>query len=65
MTAVQGHTFTISQNSEIIRDNTNAILGTVRQIEINTQHLIRMDNDIHSLQTTISDFQIQGIRIRQ
>lgn len=63
-TTIQGHTFTISENSNIIRDNTTAILGSVRQIEMNTQHLIRIDNDIHTLQITISDLSSQGVRLR-
>ena len=63
-TTIQGHTFNISENSNIIRDNTTAILGSVRQIEMNTQHLIRIDNDIHTLQITISDLSSQGVRLR-
>lgn len=63
-TTIQGHTFTISENSNIIRDNTNAILGSVRQIEVYTQHLVRIDNDIHTLQITISDLSSQGVRLR-
>ncbi len=63
-TTIQGHTFTISENSNIIRDNTNAILGSVRQIEVYTQHLVRIDNDIHTLQITVSDLSSQGVRLR-
>lgn len=63
-TTIQGHTFNISENSNIIRDNTNAILGSVRQIEVYTQHLVRIDNDIHTLQITVSDLSSQGVRLR-
>lgn len=65
LTTVTVHTFNISENSNIIRDNTNAILGSVRQIEVYTQHLVRMDNDIHNMQIAIGDIQLQGVKIRQ
>lgn len=60
-TTIQGHTFNISENSNIIRDNTNAILGSVRQIEIYTERLVRIDNDIHNLKDTI---EMRGVKIR-
>lgn len=61
LTTVTVHTFNISENSNIIRDNTNAILGSVRQIEIYTERLVRMDNDIHNLKDTI---EMRGVKIR-
>ena len=65
MTAVQGHTFNLSENSNIIRDNIIAINGSVHQIEIHTQHLIRMDNDIHNLKASFDTIiNSNGIRIR-
>lgn len=65
MTAVQGHTFIISENSNIIRDNTNAILGSVRHIEFYTQHLVRIDDDLHRLHSSLeSIITINGIKIR-
>lgn len=60
-TGIHGHTFNISENSNIIRDNTNAILGSVRQIEIYTERLVRIDNDIHNLKDTI---EMRGVKIR-
>lgn len=65
MTAVQGHTFLINENTQIIRDNVTAIMGSVQRIEDYTQHLIRMDNDLHSLRSTIEGIASpSGIRIR-
>ncbi len=61
MTAVQGHTFIISENSNIIRDNTNAILGSVQRIEYNTEELHSLRRDLHGLKDTI---EIQGVRLR-
>lgn len=60
-TGIHGHTFNISENSNIIRDNTNAILGSVRQIEIYTERLVRIDNDLHNLKDTI---EMRGVKIR-
>lgn len=78
VTSIQGHTFIISENSSvirdcstsirdnsnIIRDNVSAILGSVRQIETNTAHLNRIDNDIHNIQVVITGIETQGLRLR-
>ncbi len=64
LTTVTVHTFNISENSNIIRDNTNAILGSVRQIEIYTERLVRMDNDLHNMRIVVNDIQLQGVKIR-
>ena len=58
MTAVQGHTFSINENTMIIRDNVAAILGCVRRIERNTEELT-------TIRATINDIQTHGVRIRQ
>ena len=63
-TAIQGHTFLISENTQIIRDNVSAIMGSVQRIETYTQHLVRMDNDLHSLQVTLNGIQSRGVSIR-
>lgn len=47
----------ISDNSDIIRDNTTAILGSVLRIESNTDELT-------SIRSTLDDMQTQGIRVR-
>lgn len=58
MTAVQGHTFNISENSNVIRSTIEAIYGCVQRIEYNTERL-------HSIKSSIDDIQIHGVRIRQ
>lgn len=58
MTAVQGHTFSINENTMIIRDNVTAILGVVMRIERNTEAL-------STIMRTINDIQTQGVRIRR
>ena len=65
LTAVQGHTFDIRENTNIMRDMVVSINGSVHQIEIHTQHLIRMDNDIHNLKASFDTIiNSNGIRIR-
>ena len=61
MTAVQGHTFNISENSNIIRDNIAAINGNVILIRDYTQHLVRMDDDLRSMKNTLQD--VVSVRI--
>lgn len=57
LTTVTVHTFNISENSNIIRDNVAAILGSVQRIEYNTEEL-------HTIRTAISDIQMQGVKIK-
>ena len=64
LTAIQGHTFNISANSSIIRENVAAINTNVRAIRDNTEHLVRIDNDIHSLYRAFSDMQSSGLKIK-
>lgn len=64
VTAIQGHTFNIAANTSIIRENTNAMLGSVRMIEQYTQHLIRIDNDIHALGRAFNTLQTEGVKIK-
>lgn len=57
MTDVQGHTFHLSENSDIMRDTIIAIFGSVQRIENNTEEL-------HTIRVAINDIQTQGVRIR-
>ncbi len=57
MTAVQGHTFNISENSNIIRDTVVSILGSVQRIERNTEEL-------YTIKTTLNDIKSQGVKIK-
>ena len=57
MTAVQGHTFNISENSNIIRDTIVSILGSVLRIEQNTEVL-------HAIKQYISEIKSQGVKIK-
>lgn len=46
MTAIQGHTFNLSSNSDIMRDNVQAMLSTVQGIKIDTAYLQGMASDL-------------------
>ena len=75
MTAVQGHTFSISQNTEILVGTTAAILRSVMGIEANTDPLpdsLRaiesgmetVEQGIRSVRETVSDIALKGVKIR-
>ena len=63
MTAVQGHTFNISENSNVIRDNIAAINGNVNLIREYTQHLVRMDDDLRAMKNSVQSV-ITGNAVR-
>jgi len=67
MTAVQGHTFTISENSKILVANSNRILEHLAGIEDNTKSLSRLENmetDLQSVKATVNDIALKGIKIK-
>lgn len=51
ITAIQGHTYNIWQNSDILVDVTNDILIQVSQINSNTQRLSSIENTLNSMAT--------------
>lgn len=53
ITSIQGHTFNISENSNIIRDNIAAINGNVAMIRDYTSHLVRMDEDMRDMKNNV------------
>ena len=54
VTVMKEHTLNISENSNLIRDNVAAI----------TSCLLRVETAINTIKTTLSDMQLQGVRIR-
>jgi len=68
MTAVQGHTFSISENTKILVSNTAAILRSVMGIERNTNdlpsRLSSMESDLSSVKRTVNDIALKGIKIK-
>lgn len=61
VTDIRAHTNIISENSNLIRDNVAAILGSVLRIEANTDV---MTPTINAIKTALDDMQLHGVRIR-
>lgn len=64
MTAVQGHTFSIAENTKLLVANTGAILESVVAIESHTQRLASVEANIKTVKDTINDIALKGIKIR-
>lgn len=68
MTAVQGHTFSISENTKTILATTQAILRSVMNIETETNgfgaRLERMERNIGEMNNTLDDIATKGIRLK-
>lgn len=64
LTNINGHTFNLSENSNIIRDilrdNISAINGNIGLIRDYTQHLVRMDTDLHSMRDDLNYMRHNG-----
>lgn len=68
MTAVQGHTYSISENTKILVSNTSAILRSVQSIEESTDsmndRLSNVETSLSSVKNTVNDIALKGIKIR-
>ena len=68
MTAMQGHTFSISENTKLLVANTGAILQSVVNIEAHAEALSnRMDaveNNVKSVKDTLNDIAMYGIKLK-
>lgn len=67
-TAIQGHTYSISENTKILVANSNRILESVLNIEVNTDGLsARMEtveSHVKEVRDTINDIALKGIKIK-
>ena len=67
-TAIQGHTYTISENSKLLVRNTNEILASVMNIDRNTERMDarmgRMETDVRDLKDTMNDIALKGIKMK-
>ncbi len=63
-TAIQSHTYSISEMTKLLVANTNNILKSVQGIETNTQKLHAMESNLSDLKDTVSDIALKGVRIR-
>lgn len=64
MTAVQGHTYSISENTKLLVANTAAILQSVLNIEANTDRLAAVETGIKEVRNTLNDIALKGIKIK-
>lgn len=67
-TAIQGHTYSISENTKLLVATANLILQSVLNIEGNTDGLsVRMANvesDVRDMRNTVNDLALKGIKIK-
>lgn len=63
MTAIQGHTYTINENTRIITANTQLILNSVLAIEAHTSTLHSMQTDMAGMRSDINEILNYGVRI--
>lgn len=64
MTAVQGHTYSISENTKLLVANTAAILQSVLNIEANTDRLAAVETGVKEVRNTLNDIALKGIKIK-
>jgi tape measure domain-containing protein len=68
MTAVQSHTYSISENTILIQQNTANIMQSVMHIEQDINEMGSRINNMETMTTqmrnTLDDFRLNGIRIR-
>lgn len=68
MASVQGHTFSISENTKTILSTTQAILRSVMNIETETEgfgaRLERMEGNINEMNSTLDDIATKGIKLK-
>lgn len=68
MTAVQGHTYSIAENTKLLLQNTTLILRSVLNIEGNTNGLSSrmetVERDVREVRNTINDIALRGLKIK-
>lgn len=67
MTAVQGHTYLLAENSKILVANSNRVLDHLAGIEDNTKSLSRLEKietGVTELKKSIDDIALKGIKIK-
>ncbi len=67
-TAIQGHTYSISENTKLLLNNTNAILQSVMRIESETDglgaRLARIETQTKTMGNTLDDIAVRGIKLK-
>ncbi|MDR0659092.1 MAG: hypothetical protein LBG18_09230 [Mediterranea sp.] len=68
LTAIQGHTYSLTENMKILVTNTGTILILLSGIEENTKGISRLESiekDIQSIKNTMNDIALKGIIIKR
>lgn len=69
MTAVQGHTYSINENTKLLVSTTNAILESVINIDRNTDGLSAkvdaLGSQIRAMRSDVNDIAIKGVNIKR
>ena len=67
-TAIQGHTYSISENTKLLLSTANMILQSVLNIESNTDgmssRMETVEGDVREVRNTLNDIALKGVRIR-
>ncbi len=67
MTAVQGHTYSISENTKILVSNTTALLKAVMHIESETdgmrERLVKIESNSNQIKNSLNDIVIKGVKM--
>lgn len=67
-TAIQGHTYSISENTKLLVATANLILQSVLNIEGNTDGLstrmANVESDVRDMRNTVNDLALKGIKIK-
>lgn len=67
-TAIQGHTYSISENTKLLLSTANLILQSVLNIENNTDGLSErvagVENSVKEIKDTVNDIALKGIKIK-
>ena len=68
MTAIQGHTYNINENTKMLLQSTNLILQSVQSIERHTESIAErqsvMESNIKIVKDTVNDIALKGIKIK-
>lgn len=68
MTAVQGHTFSIAENTKILTDTAQQILRSVMNIDRETEgmgeRMERMETNLRGVKSAVEDIALKGLKIK-
>ena len=67
-TAIQGHTYSISENTKLLLNTANLILQSVLNIENNTdglsERVLNVESSVKEIKDTVNDIALKGIKIK-